>query len=131
MSTTVLSKGFIFELLEQVTEEQAEEFYELDIPFSLTDDRKLLIFDQMAQGAYSKREFDGNYYSLATEGTMPVDEVWDLIDTLPQWLVDITITDVYLPYTAIWYNGSDSPMTFTTYEKFSELWQNSPAAQEY
>lgn len=131
MSTTVLSKGFIFELLQPVTSDQAEEFYELDTPFSLTEDRKLLIFDQMAQGTQSEREFCGGYYSLADNSTMHVEAVLEQLKALPEWLVDITNTEVYLPYTAIWHNGSDSPMTYTTYEEFSELWQRSPAAEDY
>lgn len=131
MSTTVLSKGFIFELLEQVTEEQAEKFYELDTPFSFTEDRRLLIFDQMAQGTYSEREFNGSYYSLEDSGATTVEAAVELIKTLPQWLVDITNSQAYLPYAAIWYNGSDSLMTYTTHEKFSELWQKYQAAQDY
>lgn len=120
MSSTVQSQGFIAVLTTPIPKDQMEDvlekLYNGDDGFiKITFDGKLLYSDDFERLPYNKREFNGDLFVVGS--LQHSDKKFDFIEAAAKAGLPIDATTIQ-PYTAIWYNGSDSPMSLYSLEKF-------------
>lgn len=117
MSSTVRSYGFIAILSQPLTPAEREEFNEKQWsqngPMRLNDEGTLLYIDFNEPKPSSAREdIYGLFYGRSQEET--VDDFLREVSKL-QLAID---TGCIEPYTCIWYNGSDNPVSLLRKEEF-------------
>lgn len=118
MSTTVISQGFIAMLLTPVEkdalEELSENLYDEKSSLKINYGGTLLISDNYRTKKYSEREFNGDLFIIGDQ------EAGDRA----QFIQEATLRgllinpDTIQPYTCVWYNGSDSPVSMLTLDEF-------------
>lgn len=119
MSTTVQSRGFIAILAQPIDKEQIEEtleklYDEGNGYLQITYDGRLVYSDEFRRKSYDEREFNGDLFVIGKLDS--ADKVAFIAETSGAGLtVDVNSVQ---PYTAIWYNGVDSPMSLLNLEDF-------------
>ena len=118
MSTTVISQGFIAVLKKPIKnkelEDLSESLYESSNGLHINYDGTLIYFDAYSLLPYSKREF---YSDLFIVGAQKSEKEYEFISLLCSAGFEIEVETVK-PYTCVWYNGADSPMSTMTKEEF-------------
>lgn len=122
MSTTVISKGFIAVLVNPIPADQMEDMLEKlynvnDGFLKITYDGKLLYSDEYELKKYSEREFCGDLFIVGSIRAGAGRQAFIEKAAAMGFEVD---TETDQPYTCIWYNGSDSPVSCLTKEEFLE-----------
>jgi hypothetical protein len=120
MSTTVISQGFIGVLVNPIPQDDMEDVLEKlyngeDGSLKCTYDGKLLYCDVNEKKQYYQREFAGDLF-IVGEVRGGADRM-DFIEKAKAAGYEV-IQDTVQPYTCVWYNGSDSPMSTLSMEKF-------------
>lgn len=117
MSTTVISQGCIVALAEPLTPEKhrqiMEDLYGKDAILGVNDEGTLLYTDENNNKRYSEREFCGDLLVIGSPKSSKELLIKAAADAGLQILVE-TIQ----PYTCIWYNGCESPITHVKKAKF-------------
>lgn len=120
MSTTVISQGYIAVLThppgKDTFEEISEKLYAAKSPLEINYEGTLLISDSYRNKKYREREFNGDLFIVGNLKNSEA-EIAQLIQEAALHGVHIDPTTIQ-PYTCVWYNGSDSPVTMLTKEDF-------------
>lgn len=120
MSTTVRGFGFMAVLANPVTdknelEELCEKFYDSGINLDINYEGTIVCMDVMRHKKFSERE---EIYHLSI-GTQEVGDPAMFIALCKEHDLPIK-EETILPWSAIWYTGSDSPQNGVTLEQFQK-----------
>lgn len=120
MSTIVQSQGFIAILVNPVPQDQRSDVHEklydeTDGFIQISEDGMLVFSDDFAKKKYSEREFNGDLFIVGK-----LDASSDMAGFVEAALkAGLPVNPASIePYTCVWYNGSDSPMSLLTLEEF-------------
>ncbi|QDH84201.1 hypothetical protein Axy13_014 [Achromobacter phage vB_AxyP_19-32_Axy13] len=126
MSTTVLSKGWVAPLLQTIDdgeqrEEISERLHDEGKHLELNYEGSLIMVDTMRAKSYSERESAAYDLTIIGRGQQDMTRQ-EFIETCRSAGFDV-VEDKVLPYTCVWYNGSDSPMSMLEMHEFMAIWE--------
>lgn len=115
----MISTGHIAVLVSPITDddvrqELSEKMYNGDSILDVNYEGTLLTSDINRHKPYSQREFNGDLFVV---GALPEADKQEFIELAKAAGLDIDVATIQ-PYTCVWYNGADSPVSMLEKDEF-------------
>lgn len=121
MSTTVIQQGYIAVLTNPIMEEEereeiSERLYDDSTVLQINYEGTLLCSDINRSKPYGEREFSGDLFIVGNQSNTGREEFIQQAKEAGLFIDESTIQ----PYTCVYYNGSDSPLSLLGKSEFLE-----------